>query len=75
MKPTIAELSAALMRMHNRACGDESIVYMSVPPRPGDADLMLATALEELAAYRARDREALNNVRRHNGQSLVDVDL
>lgn len=75
MKPTIPELSAALMKMHSRACGDDSIVYMSIPPRPGDADLMLANALEELKAFRARDREALNTARRHNGQPLIEGDL
>lgn len=51
---TIEELRAALSKMHKRACGDTSQVYMSVPADPErDADLMLSEALTELAALRA----------------------
>lgn len=73
---TIKKLHEALSKMHRRACGDTSIVYMSVPAdSTEDADLLLDGALDELEEYRARDRDALNNVRRHNGQPLIEGDL
>ena len=53
-KPDMATLRMALRKMHRRACGDESVVYMSIPAdRERDADLLLEDALDELAAYRA----------------------
>jgi len=75
-KPTISELRDALLKMHARATGDQSAVYMSVPADPRrDADLMLMAALEELEAYRARDREQLNTIRRASGFALLDGPL
>lgn len=54
-----AELHAALSKMHKRACGDTSQVYMSVPAdRERDADLVLSDAIEELATARERLKAA-----------------
>jgi hypothetical protein len=62
--------------MHRRACGDTSVVYMSVPADlTKDADLLLSDALGELEAYRARDREQLNAIRRASGFALLDGPL
>ena len=53
MNPPISILRAALSKMHARACGDASMVYMSVPAEPNrDADLLLSAALDELEALR-----------------------
>lgn len=52
--PSIDTLRAALSKMHARACGDESKVYMSIPAEPArDADLLLSAALDELERLRA----------------------
>ena len=58
MKPSIESLVRALQKMHNRACGDASSVYMSIPAdHARDADLMLADALIELKGYREREQK------------------
>lgn len=52
-------LRMALRKMHARAMGDASVVYMSIPAdRTRDADLLLDDALDELANYRALDQSA-----------------
>ena len=52
----MATLRMALRKMHARAMGDTSVVYMSIPAdRTRDADLLLDDALDELANYRALD--------------------
>jgi hypothetical protein len=49
---------------------------MSVPADlTKDADLLLSDALGELEAYRARDREQLNAIRRASGFALLDGPL
>ncbi|PZR07103.1 MAG: hypothetical protein DI536_29030 [Archangium gephyra] len=54
-KPDMKTLRDAFAKMHDRAMGDDSIVYMSIPPRPEvDADLLLHAALDELDAARKR---------------------
>lgn len=46
---SISEFRAALSKMHARACGDASKVYMSIPADPErDADLLLSTAIDRL---------------------------
>jgi hypothetical protein len=58
-KADMATLRMALRKMHRRACGDESAVYMSIPAdRERDADLLLEDALDELANYRALEAPA-----------------
>ena len=60
-KADMATLRMALRKMHRRACGDESAVYMSIPAdRERDADLLLEDALDELANYRALEAPTLN---------------
>jgi len=72
----MAKLRAALSKMHRRACGDTSAVYMSIPAdSTEDADLLLDGALDELEEFRKRDRDALNAVRAHNGQPPLDGPL
>lgn len=60
---SIEKLHAALNKMHKRACGDMSQVYMSIPARHDrDADLLLSAALEELEQLREFKRMALELV-------------
>lgn len=55
MSAAISALRAALSKMHARACGDTSKVYMSIPAdATRDADLLLSAALDELEQARAR---------------------
>lgn len=56
----MATLRMALRKMHARAMGDTSVVYMSIPAdRTRDADLLLDDALDELANYRALDQSSV----------------
>lgn len=55
---TIEEIRAAFQRIHDRACGNTSIVYMSIPADPRrDADIIVADAIDELATARERIAE------------------
>jgi hypothetical protein len=74
-KPTIEKLREALQRIHHVATTGSG-AYMSIPADPrNDADLLLSAALEELEAYRARDREQLNTIRRASGFALLEGPL
>lgn len=60
MKADDATLRQALHKMHARAMGDKSVIYMSIPAdRARDADLLLSDALDELRDYRAREAAGL----------------
>lgn len=51
---SIDQIRSALSKMHKRACGDASQVYMSIPADfTKDADLILSSAIDELAAARS----------------------
>jgi len=76
---TIDEIREALHRIHRYATGQSDRSYMSIPADPErDADLIVARAIDELAALREQRRvlrEALEDARQNIGAMIAPPSL